>query len=386
MDAELLTLAVMQALLGYTSEARWLRYARMNLVAIFPHLPQQPGYNKRLCKLAETMRWLTGVLGHAHRHLHLHAVLFEKTDSGGGAFKASDNLVLDRSPDGTIEVWFVSIWVRDYVLHHADFVFRIADIRAALPGVSDQTFRLALDALKVDSMTADGVGLGSVWRRSVGTCQNCNVNYVRRMTLPCTRRNAPRARDARIRATITPTMKSPRAMTPASHGFNRATITTLATAASSVNETATLLTGSGGVFTASLVVALARCVRSATVPPAAAMKAVGRSTVGVAMTTAKRAPTAGRITVLRASHPESSHMILSATASTTTRNPRASSTSTRSRPIGTSKEVTRPRMPNMKTRRYGFRPLAQEAVKARGIATSIAQLCRPLKARTYGVS
>ena len=62
-DAELLTLAVMQALLGYTSEARWLRYARMNLVAMFPHLPQQPGYNKRLRKLAETMRWLTGVLG-----------------------------------------------------------------------------------------------------------------------------------------------------------------------------------------------------------------------------------------------------------------------------------------------------------------------------------
>ena len=30
----------MQALLGYTSEARWLRYARMNLVTMFPHLPQ----------------------------------------------------------------------------------------------------------------------------------------------------------------------------------------------------------------------------------------------------------------------------------------------------------------------------------------------------------
>ena len=39
-DAEPLTLAVMQALLGYTSEARWLRYARMNLVTMFPHLPQ----------------------------------------------------------------------------------------------------------------------------------------------------------------------------------------------------------------------------------------------------------------------------------------------------------------------------------------------------------
>ncbi|WNV75195.1 hypothetical protein [Geodermatophilus sp. DSM 44513] len=44
-DAELVTLAVMQALLGRTSEARWLRYARTQLRPLFPHLPQQPGYN-----------------------------------------------------------------------------------------------------------------------------------------------------------------------------------------------------------------------------------------------------------------------------------------------------------------------------------------------------
>ena len=47
-DAELVTLAVMQALLGFTSEARWLRYARAHLGRMFPYLPQQPGYNKRL--------------------------------------------------------------------------------------------------------------------------------------------------------------------------------------------------------------------------------------------------------------------------------------------------------------------------------------------------
>ncbi len=35
-DAELITLAVMQALLGYTSEARWLRYARSHLRASVP--------------------------------------------------------------------------------------------------------------------------------------------------------------------------------------------------------------------------------------------------------------------------------------------------------------------------------------------------------------
>ena len=47
-DAELVTLAVMQALLGFTTEARWLRHARARLRDLFPYLPQQPGYNKRL--------------------------------------------------------------------------------------------------------------------------------------------------------------------------------------------------------------------------------------------------------------------------------------------------------------------------------------------------
>jgi hypothetical protein len=57
--------------------------------------------------------------------------------------------------------------VRDYVLHHADSVFRIADIRAALPGVSDQTIRLALDVLKSERLiTPEGVGRGAVWRRA----------------------------------------------------------------------------------------------------------------------------------------------------------------------------------------------------------------------------
>jgi hypothetical protein len=47
-DAELVTLAVLQALCGFASEARWLRYARAHLRHLFPYLPKQPGYNKRL--------------------------------------------------------------------------------------------------------------------------------------------------------------------------------------------------------------------------------------------------------------------------------------------------------------------------------------------------
>src|SRR5215472_4393492 len=47
-DAGLVTLAVMQALPGYTSEARWIRHARAGLWHLFPDLPGQPGYNRRL--------------------------------------------------------------------------------------------------------------------------------------------------------------------------------------------------------------------------------------------------------------------------------------------------------------------------------------------------
>jgi hypothetical protein len=57
-DAELVTLAVLQALLGFTSEARWLRFAAEQLRPLFPYLPGQPGYNKRLRRLAGTLTWL----------------------------------------------------------------------------------------------------------------------------------------------------------------------------------------------------------------------------------------------------------------------------------------------------------------------------------------
>jgi hypothetical protein len=43
-----MTLAVMQALLGFTSEPRWLRHARAHLWHFFPYPLMPPGYNKRL--------------------------------------------------------------------------------------------------------------------------------------------------------------------------------------------------------------------------------------------------------------------------------------------------------------------------------------------------
>jgi Transposase DDE domain len=49
-DAELLTMAVMSALLGFTSERRWLRYASACLAGMFPRQIGQSGYNKRVRK------------------------------------------------------------------------------------------------------------------------------------------------------------------------------------------------------------------------------------------------------------------------------------------------------------------------------------------------
>ncbi len=61
-DAELLTLAVMQALLGFTSEARWLRHARTALGHLFPYLPDQSGYNKRLRAAAPQAKYFIRAL------------------------------------------------------------------------------------------------------------------------------------------------------------------------------------------------------------------------------------------------------------------------------------------------------------------------------------
>jgi len=47
-DAELVTLAVIQALLQIPKERRFLRYAHRHLIDMFPNLPGQSSYNRRL--------------------------------------------------------------------------------------------------------------------------------------------------------------------------------------------------------------------------------------------------------------------------------------------------------------------------------------------------
>jgi hypothetical protein len=61
-DAELLTLAVAQVLLGVRSEARWLRFVPRALPGAFPYLPGQSGYNKRLRGALSLIKRLIRVL------------------------------------------------------------------------------------------------------------------------------------------------------------------------------------------------------------------------------------------------------------------------------------------------------------------------------------
>jgi Transposase DDE domain len=79
-DAELVTLAVVSSILGFDSEALWVRHARAHLRHLFPYLPRQSGYNKRL-------RRLGGLLDALIHHLAADTSVF-----------ADDVLVVDSTP------------------------------------------------------------------------------------------------------------------------------------------------------------------------------------------------------------------------------------------------------------------------------------------------
>jgi hypothetical protein len=61
-DAELVCLAVAQVLLGARSEHQWLRMCYARLGHLFPYLPKQPGYHKRLKSAAPLICQATAYL------------------------------------------------------------------------------------------------------------------------------------------------------------------------------------------------------------------------------------------------------------------------------------------------------------------------------------
>ena len=65
--------------------------------------------------------------------------------------------------------------VRDHILRRAPVTFRLADIRTALPGVSDQTIRLVLEQLRSENrVRADGTGRSASWTRLENTAPSAS--------------------------------------------------------------------------------------------------------------------------------------------------------------------------------------------------------------------
>ena len=60
-DAEVVTLAVAQEMMGIDHDAEFLALAHRTLSHLFPKLPQQPGYWKRRQRLSDTIEWLIGI-------------------------------------------------------------------------------------------------------------------------------------------------------------------------------------------------------------------------------------------------------------------------------------------------------------------------------------
>ncbi len=78
-DAELVTLAVISALLGYDNESQFVRYARAHLGPWFPYLPNRDGYNKRLRRSAEMIARVMGCLARECESWHDDVWLVDST-------------------------------------------------------------------------------------------------------------------------------------------------------------------------------------------------------------------------------------------------------------------------------------------------------------------
>jgi len=78
-DAELCTLAVIQALLGFTSEARFIRHAQAHLTPWFPYVPDRPGYNKRLRRAGQLFQHVIAAFSRACPSSHDNVWLVDST-------------------------------------------------------------------------------------------------------------------------------------------------------------------------------------------------------------------------------------------------------------------------------------------------------------------
>jgi len=78
-DAEVVTLAVAQEMMGIDHDAEFLAIARRRLGHLFPKLPQQPGYWKRRQRCAETIEWLIRIFAQDSPGYRNSVVLLDST-------------------------------------------------------------------------------------------------------------------------------------------------------------------------------------------------------------------------------------------------------------------------------------------------------------------
>jgi len=78
-DAEVVTLAVAQAIMGIPSDERFLAVARKRLSHLFPLLPKRPGYYKRRAQLSETIEALIADFARDSPGFHDDLVLVDST-------------------------------------------------------------------------------------------------------------------------------------------------------------------------------------------------------------------------------------------------------------------------------------------------------------------
>jgi transposase len=78
-DAEVVTLAVAQAMMDISSDRDFLAAARTRLSHLFPRLPAQPGYWKRRQRCTETIDWLIAMFAQDSPGHHDSMVLIDST-------------------------------------------------------------------------------------------------------------------------------------------------------------------------------------------------------------------------------------------------------------------------------------------------------------------
>jgi Transposase DDE domain len=150
-DAEVVTLAVAQAVMNISSDREFLAVAEHRLGDLFPRLPKQPGYWKRRARAAETIEWLIGVFAADCPGYHDDVVLVDSTpvECGRSVETSRRSQLADACGHGrehTHSRWF---WgMRLHLCCAADGTPRASILASADEGEREVALRLLPRALR----------------------------------------------------------------------------------------------------------------------------------------------------------------------------------------------------------------------------------------------